>query len=334
MNINQRNAHKRDSLIKFDAGPHKYTCKGESDYISVTTWNHSHFKQFDADAIIKKMMRDPIKWAKSPYYGKTPEQIKAGWDLNRDEAAAAGTEMHANIERWASPPSPPSWVKTNKDLLEYNNELNAIVPDHYLDFVKDHPDLIPYRTEWMIFDEDVRIAGSIDMVGLGGNPLQPPLETSVTQATHKINPNSPQEGGVGGIPPGVPEGTSPLVLYDWKRCKEIKDTNSFKEFAITDCIKHLPDTNFWHYSLQLNTYKAILEAKYDKKVVGMYLVCLHPNLPTYQLLSVPDLSEEVKALFALRKKEIAKLKMEEKGNVNSNINKNSKSITDYFSKKL
>jgi hypothetical protein len=54
-------------------------------------------------------------------------------------------------------------------------------------------------------------------------------------------------------------------------------------------------------------------------VEAMYLVCLHPNLPSYQLLSVPDLSEEVAALFALRKKQLVK--------------SNNKSIADYFSKK-
>jgi len=304
-NINEINAHKRDALIKFDAGPHKYTCNGESDYTSVTTWLHSHFKPFDADGIIKKMMSNPERWKKSPYYGKTPEEIKAGWDKNRDEAAEKGTEMHQCIENF--------YLGVNSNQL----------PPHFMDFVKDHPDLIPYRTEWMIFDEDVRIAGSIDMTGLGGNPLQPPFETSVTQAIPKINPNSPQEG--------VPEGTSPLVLYDWKRCKEIKDTNSFGEFALTDCIKHLPDTNFWQYSLQLNIYKAILEAKYEKKVAAMYLVCLHPNLPTYQLLPVPDLSEEIKALFALRKRQLGVNALQ--GTSPINKKEKNKSITDYFNKK-
>jgi hypothetical protein len=326
MTINDKNAHQRDALIKFEAGPHKYTCKGESDYISVTTWNHSHFKPFDADAIIKKMMRDPVKWAKSPYYGKTPEQIKAGWDLNRDEAAAAGTEMHANIERYyfgepigGNPLQPPLLGNSNTDL-----------PPHFMDFVKDHPDIIPYRTEWMIFDEDVKIAGSIDMIGV--SPLQPPLETSVTQDLLKITSNSSCGGVVGG--------EAPLIIYDWKRCKEIKENNSFKEFALTECIKHLPDTNFWHYSLQLNTYKAILEAKYDKKVEAMYLVCLHPNLPTYQLLQVPDLSSEVAALFALRKKQISEANISEANiseasisEANISIKSENKLITDYFSKK-
>jgi hypothetical protein len=283
MTINEKNAHQRDALIQFEEGPHKYTCNGESDYTSVTTWLHSHFKQFDADAIIAKMMSNPERWKKSPYYGKTPEEIKAGWDKNRDEAAAAGTEMHQCIENF------------------YLGVNSTDLSPHFIDFVKDHPDLIPYRTEWMIFDEDVRLAGSIDMVGLGGTPpapqaLQPPSDDN-TQTADRSNFTS--SGGVGACPQGG-ETPQPIVLYDWKRCKEIKDTNSFGEFALTDCIKHIPDTNFWHYALQLNTYKTILERKYNKTVAKMFLVCLHPNLPSYQLLEVPDLADEMKALFAMR----------------------------------
>jgi hypothetical protein len=60
----------------------------------------------------------------------------------------------------------------------------------------------------------------------------------------------------------------------------------------------------WHYALQLNTYKAILEAKYDKKISRLCLVCLHPNLPSYQVITLPNLASEVAALFALRKTEI------------------------------
>jgi len=248
------NEHERDALIEFDAGPHKYTCGGESDYMSVTTWLHSHFKQFDADAIIKKMMSNAERFKKSPYYGKTADEIKRQWDQGRDEAAAAGTAMHAAIENF--------YLEGGGD----NNKNNNNLPKHFLDFVKDHSDLKPYRAEWMIFNEDVRLAGSIDMV-MGG-------------------------------------ASAPLALFDWKRCKKIEKTNGFGEFALTECIDHLPDTNFWHYALQLNTYKAILELKYKKKVSKMCLVCLHPNLPTYQLLTVPDLSNEIEALFALRKEEI------------------------------
>ena len=41
------NPHPRDSHISFDEGPHIYTIDGDSDYMSVTTWNHSHFPHFN-----------------------------------------------------------------------------------------------------------------------------------------------------------------------------------------------------------------------------------------------------------------------------------------------
>ena len=62
-----------------------------------------------------------------------------------------------------------------------------------------------------------------------------------------------------------PDGS--LQIYDWKRCKEISYDSYYGKAAITPCISHLPDTNFWHYSLQLNVYKNILEIKYGKKEI-------------------------------------------------------------------
>jgi hypothetical protein len=97
-----------------------------------------------------------------------------------------------------------------------------------------------------------------------------------------------------------PDGT--IQIYDWKRCQEIKHEAEFGKFALTPCISHLPDTNFWHYALQLNTYKAILEAKYGKKVVDLCLVCLHPDnaYKTYELIRLPVLDKEIRDLFEYR----------------------------------
>ena len=64
-------------------------------------------------------------------------------------------------------------------------------------------------------------------------------------------------------------------------------------------ISHLPDTNFWHYALQLNIYKYILEKNYNKHIGKMVLVCLHPNNlnNSYQLFEVPNLQNEICSLF-------------------------------------
>jgi len=245
--------HERDSRIQFDEGPHIYTIDDSSDgYVSVTTFNHANFEQFDADAIIKGIMSSK-RWTQSKYYGQTADEIKAGWDNNRDEAAAAGTKMHYDIECYYNN------MEVDNDSIEYT---------YFQQFLTDFPDLKPYRTEWTVFHEELKLAGSIDMV----------FEK--------------------------PDGS--LMIYDWKRCKEITKTNPFDKWGKKECIEHLPDTNYWHYCLQLNTYKAILEEKYGKIVEDLYLVCLHPNNKNknYQRIKVVNLQEEVKELFKLRRQEI------------------------------
>ena len=247
------NPHERDSRIQFDEGPHVYYIDGSSDrYMSVTTFNHANFEHFDADLIIKNMMSSK-KWPQNKYYGQTVDEIKAAWDKNRDEAAQAGTNMHYDIECYYNK------VDVVNESVEY---------EYFKHFLADFPDLKPYRTEWTVFHEELKLAGSIDMVY------------------------------------EKPDGT--LLIYDWKRCKEIVKTNAFGKWGNKECIEHLPDTNYWHYCLQLNTYKAILEQKYGKRVEDLYLICLHPENKNknYQRIKVVDLQEEVRALFELRRKEI------------------------------
>jgi ATP-dependent exoDNAse (exonuclease V) beta subunit len=245
--LEERNSHPRDKDITFDEGPHIYTIKGDSSFTSVTTWVHHHFEEFDADKIIKNMMRSK-NWPKSKYYNKTPDEIKAEWDQNRDEAAAAGTKMHYDIECFYNEC--------------YPNTNNSEEFGYFMNFEKAiGSKMTPYRTEWMVYHEEYRLAGSIDMI----------FEN--------------------------PDGT--LQIYDWKRCKEIKKTTPWQKYAKTPALDHLPDTNFWHYSLQLNTYKKIIEEKYGKKVTNMYLVCLHPNNTNKNFirLEVPNLQDDLAEAF-------------------------------------
>jgi len=241
------NAHPRDENISFEEGPHIYTVCGErGTYKSVTTWNHSHFSHFDADKIIDNMfasgkMSDP----KHKYYGMTKKEIKDLWAKNGAAASGSGTKMHQDIEYYYNGMTPEN------DSIEYT---------YFLNFAKDHANLKPYRTEWMVYYEELMISGSIDMV----------FEN--------------------------PDGT--ICIYDWKRCKEIKSEAEFGKYAHTTCISHLPDVNFWHYALQLNVYKTILEHKYGKKVTKLCLVCIHPEniYKIMNFIKVQFLNKEIKDL--------------------------------------
>ena len=97
-----------------------------------------------------------------------------------------------------------------------------------------------------------------------------------------------------------------LHMMDWKRSKKIRKAAFNNASSNNPIIEHLPDSNYWHYCLQLNTYKRIIEEKYNKKIKSMHLVCLHPNNEnkTYQKIKVVDLQEEVKELFEERLKQL------------------------------
>ena len=92
-----------------------------------------------------------------------------------------------------------------------------------------------------------------------------------------------------------PDGS--LSIYDWKRCADIVKVNAWNKCALTSCIDWMADSNFWHYALQLNTYKAILESKYGKIVKDLYLVRLHPDSTEYELIRIPDLKNDIDTLL-------------------------------------
>jgi ATP-dependent exoDNAse (exonuclease V) beta subunit len=208
----------------------------------------------------------------------TADQIKQLWSDNGSSVSGAGTEMHFNIECFMNNPT-LSHPYTHADLLaDYNNMFKKELKEKlaqsqtpewkfFLKYIEDHPDMKPYRTEWTIYDEDIKLTGSIDMVY------------------------------------EKPDGT--LAIYDWKRSKDITRVNNFNEYALTPCISHMPNSNFWHYSLQLNIYKQVLQRKYGKQVSELCLVRLHPDATeeTYELISVPDLSKDVDELFKIKEEE-------------------------------
>jgi ATP-dependent exoDNAse (exonuclease V) beta subunit len=139
----------------------------------------------------------------------------------------------------------------------------------FINYVRDKPCFVPFRTEWTVYDEEIKIAGSIDMV-------------------YKD------------------KATGQLKIYDWKRAKEIKRFD-YKN-GTNPIVGHLPNSNFWHYSLQLNIYKAILEKNYGYRVSELFLVRLHPDNENndYQLIQCADLSNEVNELFQERKQNISR----------------------------
>jgi ATP-dependent exoDNAse (exonuclease V) beta subunit len=272
--LSSRNAHSRDKFIQFFEEDHKYiiTSDPENKYTSVTKWNHSHFPVFNADAIIKTMMKGKNWKEGHKYWGLTAEEIKKQWSSNSTAVSSAGTDLHYEIECFMNSKvllfnyTHHELIQQYKTVSKYDKRYLdlGIEWEYFIHFATDFPHLKPYRTEWMIYDEELKISGSIDMV----------YEN--------------------------PDGS--LSIYDWKRSKEITRINNYNKYAINPLICQMPDSNFWHYALQLNTYKAILERNYGKIVSELYLVRLHPDAEekNYELIKLPDLSGDINKLFEER----------------------------------
>ena len=149
--------------------------------------------------------------------------------------------MKRDPEKWAKN---PLYGKTDKEIIEIwsksgqeasgkgtalhlaieqhlNGAVDRIPPDvmetpewrYYMNFYNDNKDsLEPYRTEWEVWDNEHRLSGSIDMI--------------------------------------FKRKDGDFAVYDWKRSKQIKIDNKYQSGE--GPMSHLPDCNYWHYTLQLN----------------------------------------------------------------------------------
>jgi hypothetical protein len=260
--------HDKDNDICFFEKGHRYEWRKSLSFVSVTTFLKSKFPEFNADAVITKLQLsnrwrtmgpDDIYWDPVTLAPMTKELILTKWLLTKwlanTGASELGTQLHRQIEQYYN----------NAD----NDESAVPIQDRswtqFLDFAAEYKSkFTPFRTEWVVYDSNVHIAGSIDMV----------VQNS-------------DDGS--------------FSIYDWKRSKDaLSPENPYREFSHIPELSHVPATTYWKYAMQLNMYKYILETNYDMKIRDLHLVRLHPNFDTYAVIDVPDMSAEIRALMVRR----------------------------------
>ena len=233
---NELNKHSRDSLLQFDSENHIYTVNG-CEFKSVTNIVEECFEQFDADYWAKK---------KASSLGMTPQQVKDMWERRGEESRNLGSQMHEKIERfYLGLPNTPDET--------YNL---------FCQFTKSHH-LKPYRTEWGIYDEDSKVAGTLDFLNY--------------------------DDGV-------------FTIYDWKRSNKIivngqPEKNSRWGKKAFSPIDHVHDTTYWHYALQVSIYHYILEKNYGINVSAGRLAVFHPDYNRPYVVDVPYMRDEVMAVL-------------------------------------
>ena len=240
---------------------HDYYVDGRKWEGSTTGFIHSFFTEFDADKIIQTMQSSKSWGPKHKYWGMTPDQIKQLWKDSNKDAAPLGTAMHAKLEKFYNIPALfPLRRPPRELLLEHYTAEELDVPEfqQFLNYHEEWPlyrKWTPFRTELRVFDRALEIPGSVDML--------------------YWSPRSTPENPL-------------LILVDWKRSKEIK-MKSFYNRATGKFptgkgpCQDLHDCNYFHYSLQVNMYAALIERNTPYRIDEMYLGVFHPTAPNYKV---------------------------------------------------
>ena len=240
---NAANSFPRDSRVHFHEPSHSYyvdTQQGPVECDSVTTVIDGCFEHFDAH-----------KWAALKATPEMPaEALIEQWNRKGEEARNAGTLMHDRIERFylGAPIEPEAGEDPAfRNFLTFASERN----------------LKPFRSEWRIFSEKYRLAGTLDFLAYDGENFE---------------------------------------IYDWKRSTKILSpegeiyTNSYGKFA-HEPLTHVPDTTYFHYALQVSLYRYILATEYGIRVAAGHLGTFHPAYDRPYVVNLPYLLDEVIALL-------------------------------------
>lgn len=187
-------------------------------------------------------------------------EIMERWDAAGIESREVGTFMHEQIERILNNGTPQleTHFYYKGQYIKIEEDVSIEKELQYFKSFRIDNRIQPYRTEWRIFDERYNIAGTIDLLCKQGSTFE---------------------------------------IYDWKRSRKAQPDASIFDYGING-LEHVPNIAFYHYALQQNMYKYILEHNYGISVSKMYIVIFHPIYDTYLKYEIPRMDEEVKIILS------------------------------------
>ena len=246
--------YEQDHFIDFEPEGHIYRYKGETKLLPVSSLIAYFFVPFNAEEAARR------QWER--YHIPIEKSLKK-WRRIGSLACEVGTFMHEQTEHYFQ----QGLFDTDFTFHFLDEEEQISIEkekQHFLRFVEDYK-ITPYRQEWPVYDTELNIAGTIDMIC---------KETDGT-----------------------------FTLYDWKRSGKVVNPQGqpiVEAFGGKRSINgvDLPDTAFYHYCMQQNLYRYMLEKNYGIHVRAMNLVVLCPDYPTYYVAQVPKMDEVISQIVA------------------------------------
>lgn len=257
-----------DGRCTFYEEGHKYTLELKKELIvckSVTSMVGEHFEPFDAKAVAKKMA--DFQKIKNGRKFKKGEEITAldrkkatqkYWRKEWEESALHGTRVHEALENYVNKEEDTSHLKEQRDFKKYEQGVKFL---HW--FFEEHLevslDSVKFYAEVIVYNEQYQVAGQIDLLA-------------------NVNDK--------------------YYIIDWKTSRKIAMKGYNGKKGVSEVTKDLDSCEYIKYSLQLETYKQII----DKDVDSCYIVHLmEDDFQTYQS---KELDSHVKSILQQRLEEV------------------------------
>jgi hypothetical protein len=283
----RNNPHDTDAAIDFDEPTHVYRYNDVVIPISVTTVVERAFdpdNHFDGPAVVDKWFEMWRRKGPAGEYGDlfaklengecTPEDVKLGIIDRWATAGPLGTEMHRAIE-----------VHCNVHIADWSKHSSIGPHTNPLDVV--HPELKQ-------FDE---FASGAWVAEMGLVPFRTELSTVyVSERTGRVL-------CAGQIDLLAVDKHGNYHIIDWKRVKPKYAITEFErayrgKTGVSSVLAHLPDTKFYHYSLQASMYAVMAAQSHGWDAEGrLRLLRMHRDRGTGQLVLCADLRAEAKQLL-------------------------------------
>ena len=199
--------------------------------------------------------------------GVTQQDVLDQWNYEREFACEYGTLAHLYLEcKWKNEvfeyDTKPYIYKFGKDVVTPKFEQIKPALEQFYQTFKDRLEII--GAEVVIASQDYDVAGSIDLLAY----------------SKKLNA---------------------IIIIDNKSNKEIKK-ESYRDTKMLTPLSHIPDSNYWHYSLQGAIYKRILEKETGLKISERkFLIWFDYENKKFQIIECANLDEEAKIILEKRK---------------------------------
>lgn len=243
--------------IIFTEEDHSYTSiidGREIVYVSGTTFLGKYFPPFDPTGKITELC--------AKKQGISVQELKKLWKAKSDKACVFGTKIHETVE---------DYLLGREYRNSYDNQKEKI----YFEYAKKVGEkllksLNIIGIEKIVFNPELRIAGTIDLLGRSKK-------------------------------------TGKYIIIDHKTNeKTIDESNKYNSFCL-DPISNVPDTSFGHYSLQLNLYSYLLkDGGYVDKNAEFEYYLDHITVNGVKMIKLPDLQKEIKLVINDYKKKLNK----------------------------